>query len=84
MNASAKQPKPAKSKRIRRLTPLVSVSTVIIGALVVAIIGSLPYLLGSGSSILLLTGKFLCFAIFALSIDLIWGFTGILSLGQAV
>ena len=84
MNASAKQPKPAKSKRIRRLTPLVSVSTVIIGALVVAIIGSLPYLLGSGSYILLLTGKFLCFAIFALSIDLIWGFTGILSLGQAV
>jgi len=84
MNASAKQPKPAKSKRIRRLTPLVSVSTVIVGALVVAIIGSLPYLLGSGSYILLLTGKFLCFAIFALSIDLIWGFTGILSLGQAV
>ena len=33
---------------------------------------------------LLLLGKFLCFAIFALSIDLIWGFTGILSLGQAV
>ena len=31
-----------------------------------------------------LLGKFLCFAIFALSIDLIWGFTGILSLGQAV
>ena len=32
----------------------------------------------------LLLGKFLCFAIFALSIDLIWGFAGILSLGQAV
>lgn len=31
-----------------------------------------------------LLGKFLCYAIFALSIDLIWGFTGILSLGQAV
>ena len=31
-----------------------------------------------------LLGKFLCFAIFALSIDLIWGFAGILSLGQAV
>ena len=29
-------------------------------------------------------GKFLCYAIFALSIDLIWGFAGILSLGQAV
>jgi urea transport system permease protein len=59
-------------------------STVIIGALIVAVIGSLPHLLGDGSYILLLTGKFLCFAIFALSIDLIWGFTGILSLGQAV
>ena len=31
-----------------------------------------------------LLGKFLCYGIFALSIDLIWGFTGILSLGQAV
>ena len=31
-----------------------------------------------------LLGKFLCYAIFALSIDLIWGYTGILSLGQAV
>ena len=31
-----------------------------------------------------LLGKFLCYAIFALSIDLIWGFAGILSLGQAV
>ena len=31
-----------------------------------------------------LLGKFLCYSIFALSIDLIWGFAGILSLGQAV
>lgn len=31
-----------------------------------------------------LLGKFLCFSIFALSIDLIWGFAGILSLGQGV
>lgn len=31
-----------------------------------------------------LLGKFLCYAIFALSLDLIWGFTGILSLGHAV
>jgi urea transport system permease protein len=84
MNASAKQPQIFKSKRVLRRTPLVSLSTVIISALIVAVIGSLPYLLGSDSYILLLTGKFLCFAIFALSIDLIWGFTGILSLGQAV
>ena len=38
----------------------------------------------SNCYVLSLLGKFLCYAIFALSIDLIWGFTGILSLGQAV
>jgi len=31
-----------------------------------------------------LLGKFLCFAIVALGIDLIWGYTGILSLGHGV
>jgi urea transport system permease protein len=54
------------------------------GALVVAAIASLPFYAGAQSYVLLLVGKFLCFAIFALSIDLIWGFAGILSLGQAV
>ena len=29
-----------------------------------------------------LFGKYLCFALLALSIDLIWGYAGILSLGQ--
>ena len=53
------------------------------GAAVVAVIGTYPYY-GSNAYVLSLLGKFLCFAIFALSIDLIWGFTGILSLGQAV
>ncbi len=31
-----------------------------------------------------LMGKFLCFAIAAIGLDLIWGYTGILSLGQGV
>jgi urea transport system permease protein len=31
-----------------------------------------------------LFGKYLCFAILALGMDLIWGYTGILSLGQAI
>jgi len=31
-----------------------------------------------------LLGKFMCFAIVALAMDLIWGYTGILSLGQGV
>lgn len=30
-----------------------------------------------------LTGKYLCYAILALSVDLVWGFAGILSLGHA-
>lgn len=53
------------------------------GAAVVILIGTFPYY-ASNAYVLSLLGKFLCFAIFALSIDLIWGFTGILSLGQAV
>jgi urea transport system permease protein len=31
-----------------------------------------------------LLGKFLCFALVAIAMDLVWGFTGILSLGHAV
>src|SRR3954453_10098342 len=31
-----------------------------------------------------LLGKFLCFAMVALAMDLVWGFTGVLSLGHAV
>ena len=53
------------------------------GAVVVALIGAYPYY-SSNAYVLSLLGKFLCFAVFALSIDLIWGFAGILSLGQAV
>jgi urea transport system permease protein len=56
----------------------------LLGALVMALIGTAPYYEGTESYVVQLIGKFLCFAIFALSIDLIWGFTGILSLGQAV
>jgi urea transport system permease protein len=31
-----------------------------------------------------LVGKFLCFALLALAMDLVWGYTGVLSLGHAV
>lgn len=34
--------------------------------------------------LIILLGKFLCYAIVALAIDLIWGYTGILSLGHGV
>src|SRR4029453_4965345 len=29
-------------------------------------------------------GKYLCYALLALSVDLLWGYTGLLSLGQAL
>lgn len=65
-------------------SPVLPFWALVFGAFVVAAIGTFPYVGGTDSYVLLLLGKFLCYAIFALSIDLIWGFTGILSLGQAV
>jgi urea transport system permease protein len=70
-------------RRIRR-TRMIPLWALLLGALVMALIGTSPYYEGTDSYVVQLIGKFLCFAIFALSIDLIWGFTGILSLGQAV
>ena len=70
-------------RRRYRAPPFLPIWAVIGSAAVVILIGTYPYY-GSNAYVLSLLGKFLCFAIFALSIDLIWGFTGILSLGQAV
>ena len=70
-------------RRRYRAPPFVPLWALIGIAAVVALIGTYPYY-GSNAYVLSLLGKFLCFAIFALSIDLIWGFAGILSLGQAV
>jgi urea transport system permease protein len=72
-------------RRVRRAR-LIPLWALIAGAFVLALIGTSPHYAAGGmdSYVVGLIGKFLCFAIFALSIDLIWGFTGILSLGQAV
>jgi urea transport system permease protein len=70
-------------RRSIRRAPFMPTWVVLAGALVVASIGAYPYY-GTNAYVLSLLGKFLCYAIFALSIDLIWGFAGILSLGQAV
>ncbi len=70
-------------RQVRR-SRLVPLWAMVLGALVLALIGTSPEYAGTDSYIVGLIGKFLCFAIFALAIDLIWGFTGILSLGQAV
>ena len=63
-------------------TPVFPIWAIVGGVAVVALIGTYP--LYGEQYVVSLLGMFLCFAIFALSIDLIWGFTGILSLGQAV
>jgi urea transport system permease protein len=70
-------------RRQYRAPPFIPLWALIGGAAVVALIGAYPYY-GSNAYVLSLLGKFLCYSIFALSIDLIWGFAGILSLGQAV
>jgi urea transport system permease protein len=74
---------PTAARKVRRAR-LIPLWALILGALVLALIGASPEYAGTDSYVVGLIGKFLCFAIFALSIDLIWGFTGILSLGQAV
>lgn len=77
-----KKATPAK-RRQYRAPPFIPLWALIGGTAVVALIGTYPYY-GSNAYVLSLLGKFLCYSIFALSIDLIWGFAGILSLGQAV
>ena len=74
----------ASGARAVRRARLLPTWALFLGAFLVALIGTFPYYGGTDSYVLLLIGKFLTFAIFALSIDLIWGFAGILSLGQAV
>src|SRR6266849_4823412 len=53
-----------------------------LGFAVIALLFFFPYYAGDFRMNQL--GLFLCFVMFALSLDLIWGFTGILSLGNAV
>jgi urea transport system permease protein len=64
----------------------VAVAVLVLGVLVpvlnLAVPASFP--LHLPDYLVALFGKFLCYAIVALAIDLIWGFTGILSLGHGV
>jgi urea transport system permease protein len=56
-----------------------------LAAVVVPILGLLPEssALHLSPYVLTLIGKYLCYAILALAVDLIWGYCGILSLGHA-
>lgn len=65
----------------RKRTPLL-VEAGIVGAIVLILILILPYVLTDFR--LSLLGRFLALAIAALGIDLIWGYTGLLSLGHGV
>ena len=68
--------------RVVHKSPLIPFWAFVLGVGTVAAIASFPFY--GQAYVTSLLGKYLCYAIFALSIDLIWGYTGILSLGQAV
>jgi urea transport system permease protein len=54
----------------------------VIGALLVVFLGVVPLVFPE--HYILILGKFACFALVALAVDLVWGFAGILSLGHGV
>jgi urea transport system permease protein len=63
------------------------VEFIAVGAIAVLLIVILPVLNGMGvisNFHLNLWGKYLCYALLAISVDLLWGYTGLLSLGQAL
>src|SRR5512145_1233974 len=67
--------------QIRRLEIVAVAVVAIIG------IGVLPALNAAGvisNFHLNVWGKYLCYALLAISVDLLWGYTGLLSLGQAL
>lgn len=72
---------PAKKEELPPFEPLL-----VFGVAFVLIV-MLPYLnaMGGLSNFALnLWGKYLCYAVLAISVDLVWGYTGLLSLGQAL
>lgn len=59
----------------------------VIGVIAVFLIVVLPWLNAQGvisNFYLNVWGKYLCFALLAISVDLLWGYTGLLSLGQSL
>lgn len=61
--------------------------TIAIAAIAAFLIGVFPALNAAGlvsNFTLGVWGKYLCYAILAMSVDLLWGYTGLLSLGQAL
>jgi urea transport system permease protein len=59
----------------------------VVAAIAVFLIVIFPWLNAKGlvsNFTINLWGKYLCFALMAISVDLLWGYTGLLSLGQAL
>jgi urea transport system permease protein len=65
---------------------LVVAGASLLGALVIPMLNALPrsFPLSIPDYMIPLLGKFLCFGIAAMAMDLVWGYTGILSLGHAL
>ncbi len=58
-----------------------------VGAIAVLLLAVLPLLNAAGwlsDFALGVWGKYLCYALLAISVDMLWGYTGLLSLGQAL
>jgi len=71
----------------RRLVPWFKVELCIVALIAIGMIVLLPWLNAKGivaNYTINLWGKYLCYALLAISVDLLWGYTGLLSLGQAL
>jgi len=71
----------------RRRTRVRRFEFIAVAAVAVLLIVVLPLLNAQGvisNFTLSLWGKYLCYALLAISVDLLWGYTGLLSLGQAL
>ena len=70
------------------LTPLGRTSIAIVGSLLLVLVPALNLAVETGSGmhipdyLIPLFGKYACYALLALSLDLVWGYVGILSLGH--
>jgi len=65
---------------------LIGFTAILLGVTALLIVGNLAFAPGSAlhvpTYVIALYGKYLCFALLALSVDLVWGQVGILSLGH--
>src|SRR6187402_3181408 len=72
---------------LRSTTPLRRFELIAIAIIAILFIVVFPALNAAGvvsNFTINLWGKYLCYAMLAISVDLLWGYTGLLSLGQAL